>query len=160
MRTSLIKVGYHCYAPQPVTLAVLVKAAGLRWTIEENFQAGKGLTGLDEHQVRTWTSWHRWVTFAMLAAAFLTVSAASGRRRNPDPDSQIPLTRNEIASTPDGSTRDRATRSTGHPRRDRAGHDTLPHRGPPGVLGEAVPPHHPVRGEELGRQERERQPIP
>ena len=59
---------YRCYAPQPVTLAALVKAAGLRWTIEENFQAGKGLTGLDEHQVRTWTSWHRWVTLAMLTA--------------------------------------------------------------------------------------------
>jgi SRSO17 transposase len=45
----------------------LVTVAGLRWTIEENFQAGKGLTGLDEHQVRRWTSWYRWVTLAMLA---------------------------------------------------------------------------------------------
>jgi len=26
--------------------------AGIRWTTEENFQAAKGLTGLDEHQVR------------------------------------------------------------------------------------------------------------
>ena len=26
---------YHCYSPQPVTLAALVKVAGLRWTIEE-----------------------------------------------------------------------------------------------------------------------------
>ena len=34
--------------------------SGLRWTIEENFHAGKGLTGLDEHQVRRWTSWYRW----------------------------------------------------------------------------------------------------
>ena len=42
----------HCCSPQPVTLAALVKAAGLRWTIKENFHAGKGLTGLDEHQVR------------------------------------------------------------------------------------------------------------
>ena len=89
---------YRCYAPQPVTLATLVKAAGLRWTIEENFQAGKGLTGLDEHQVRSWTSWHRWVTLAMLASALLTVAAATERTRNPDPDGQIPLTRNEIAS--------------------------------------------------------------
>ena len=37
---------YRCYSPQPVTLAALVKVAGLRWTIEENFQAGKSLTGL------------------------------------------------------------------------------------------------------------------
>ena len=89
---------YRCYAPQPVPLAALVKVAGLRWTIEENFQAGKGLTGLDEHQVRTWTSWHRWVTLAMLAAALLTVAAAAESRRDPGPDGQIPLTRNEIAS--------------------------------------------------------------
>ena len=38
-----------------------------RWTIEESFQAGKGLAGLDEHQVRRWTSWRRWTLFAMLA---------------------------------------------------------------------------------------------
>jgi SRSO17 transposase len=89
---------YHCYAPQPVTLATLVKTAGLRWTIEENFQATKGLAGLDEHQVRTWTSWHRWVTLAMLAAAILTIAAAAERARNPDPPGQIAITRNEIAS--------------------------------------------------------------
>ena len=28
-----------------------------------------GLTDLDQHQVRHWTSWYRWVTLAMLAAA-------------------------------------------------------------------------------------------
>ena len=88
---------YRCYAPQPVPLATLVRAAGLRWTIEENFQAGKGLTGLDEHQVRSWTSWHRWVTLAMLASAFLAIAAAAERARNPGPAGQIPLTRNEIA---------------------------------------------------------------
>ena len=54
---------YRCYSLQQVTLAALVTVAGLRWTIEENFQAGKGLTGLDEHQVRRWTSWYRWVTW-------------------------------------------------------------------------------------------------
>jgi SRSO17 transposase len=88
---------YHCYAPQPATLPALVKIAGIRWTIEENFQASKGLTGLDEHQVRSWTSWHRWVTLAMLAAAFLAVAAADERVRTPPSDEQIPLTRNEIA---------------------------------------------------------------
>ncbi len=75
-----------------------MKVAGLRWTIEENFQAGKGLTGLDEHQVRRWTSWHRWVTLAMLASAFLAITAAAEHARNPGPAGQIPLTRNEIAS--------------------------------------------------------------
>ena len=74
-----------------------MKVAGRRWTVEENFQAGKGLTGLDEHQVRRWTSWYRWVTLAMLAAAFLTIAAATEHARQPAPAGQIPLTRNEIA---------------------------------------------------------------
>jgi SRSO17 transposase len=50
---------YRCYSPQQVTLAALVTATGLRWTIEQTFQAGQGLTGLDEHQARRWTSWYR-----------------------------------------------------------------------------------------------------
>ena len=88
---------YRCYSPQQVTLAALVTVAGLRWTIEENFQAGKGLTGLDEHQARRWTSWYRWVTLAMLAAAALTIAAALEHAHGPRPADQIPLTRNEIA---------------------------------------------------------------
>jgi SRSO17 transposase len=88
---------YRCCTPQPATLAALVKVAGLRWTIEENFQASKGLTGLDEHQVRRWTSWYRWVTLAMLAAAVPTITAALKSLRTPAPAGHIPLTRNEIA---------------------------------------------------------------
>ena len=88
---------YRCYSPRPVPLATLVKIAGLRWTTEENFQASKGLTGLDEHQVRRWTSWYRWTTLAMLATAFLTIAAATEHARRPAPADQIPLTRNEIA---------------------------------------------------------------
>jgi SRSO17 transposase len=88
---------YRCYAPQQVPLAALVRVAGRRWTVEENFQAGKGLAGLDEHQVRRWTSWYRWVTLAMLASAFLTIAAATEHARSPAPAGQAPLTRNEIA---------------------------------------------------------------
>jgi SRSO17 transposase len=88
---------YRCYAPRHVSLAALAKVAGRRWTVEEDFQAGKGLAGLDEHQVRRWNSWHRWVTLAMLAAAFLTITAAAEHASGPPPDGQIPLTRNEIS---------------------------------------------------------------
>jgi SRSO17 transposase len=73
-----------------------VKAAGRRWTVEEDFQASKGLAALDEHQVRRWTSWYRWVTLAMLALAFLTVTALAEHAQLP-PAGLIPLTRNEIA---------------------------------------------------------------
>ncbi len=87
---------YRCYAPRWAPLATLVKIAGIRWSAEENFAASKGLAGLDEHQVRRWTSWYRWVTLAMLALALLTVAAAA-EHAQPPPPGMIPLTRNEIA---------------------------------------------------------------
>jgi SRSO17 transposase len=88
---------YRCYAPRPVPLATLVKVAGRRWTTEENFQAAKGLTGLDEHQVRHWNSWYRWTTLSMLASAFLTITATAERTLRPAPSGMVPLTRNEIS---------------------------------------------------------------
>jgi hypothetical protein len=89
---------YRCYSPGNIPLATLVKVAGRRWTTEENFQAAMGLTGLDQHQVRRWASWYRWTTLAMLALAFLTITAAAEHTRSPAPAGQIPLTRNEIAA--------------------------------------------------------------
>jgi SRSO17 transposase len=70
---------YRCYSPRRVALAELVGVAGRRWTVEESFQSSKGLTGLDQHQVRTWTSWHRWTVLVMLAHAFLAVTTAVER---------------------------------------------------------------------------------
>lgn len=91
---------YRCYSPDPVTLADYVRVAGLRWKVEETFQTGKGLAGLDEHQVRTWTSWHRWVTLAMLAHAFLVVTTAAQRHTEASAstigESLITLTVNEF----------------------------------------------------------------
>jgi hypothetical protein len=66
------------------------------WQIEEAFQAGKGLCGLDQHQVRRWCSWYRWVTLAMLAHAFLVVAAVTEHARHPPPLGLIPLTCNRI----------------------------------------------------------------
>jgi hypothetical protein len=43
---------YRCYAPDAVPLRELVRVAGRRWTIEECFQAGNGLAGLDKHRGR------------------------------------------------------------------------------------------------------------
>ncbi|PJN38049.1 DDE transposase [Streptomyces sp. CB02959] len=87
---------YRCYSAGPVPLGTLVRVAGRRWTVEETFQAAKGLAGLDEHQVRRWTSWHRWVTLAMLAHAFLAATAARERDHHSVPNELIPLTCNEI----------------------------------------------------------------
>jgi SRSO17 transposase len=87
---------YRCYAPAPVPLATLVRVAGARWRVEETFQSAKGLTGLDQHQVRRFVSWTRWVTLAMLAHAFLAVVRADEHGRHADQDGLIPLTCNEI----------------------------------------------------------------
>ncbi|WP_112471230.1 IS701 family transposase [Streptomyces triticisoli] len=88
---------YRCYSPQPVPPTTLVRVAGSRWRIEETFQSGKGLAGLDEHQVRRYVSWSRWVTLAMLAHAFLAVVRADEHARHPATDELIALTCNEIA---------------------------------------------------------------
>ena len=87
---------YRCYTPHPAPLAVLVKVAGCRWRIEEAFQAGKGLCGLDQHQVRRWRSWYRWATLSMLAHAFLMVAALIERTHHPAPSELIPLSCNEV----------------------------------------------------------------
>ena len=67
---------YRCYSPVPTTLSALVKVAGTRWMVEECFQTAKGQVGLDHYQVRGWTPWHRHITLAMLALAFLAITTA------------------------------------------------------------------------------------
>src|SRR5215211_5692943 len=75
---------YLTHAPEGTTLARLVRVAGTRWTIESCFEAAKGEVGLDEYEVRSWVGWHRHVTLAMLAHAYLAVlrkAALGGRGR-------------------------------------------------------------------------------
>ncbi|WP_371790194.1 IS701 family transposase [Streptomyces sp. NBC_01471] len=87
---------YRCHSPARVPLAELVRVAGSRWRVEEFVQSGKGLAGVDEHQVRRYASWSRWVTLAMLAHTFLTVVRAEEHIRQPAPHGLTPLTCNEI----------------------------------------------------------------
>jgi hypothetical protein len=85
---------YRCYSPEPVPLRTLVRVAGSRWHVEECFQAGKGLAGLDEHQLRRQTSWRRWTLLAMIAHALPAVIAA--HQPDPGPVGLITPTGNEI----------------------------------------------------------------
>jgi hypothetical protein len=82
--------------PRPVPLATLVRVAGRRWSIEERIQTSKGLCGLDQHQVRRWRSWYRWMTLAMLAHAVLVVAALTDHTRHSRPPELIGLTCNEL----------------------------------------------------------------
>jgi len=64
---------YLTLSPTATTLAELVQVAGRRWTVEVCFEAAKGEVGLDQYEVRSWTGWHRHITLAMLAHAYLAV---------------------------------------------------------------------------------------
>jgi SRSO17 transposase len=88
---------YCCWSPTKVTLAALVRVAGTRWCVEECFRPGKDEVGLDQHQVRKWTSWYRYTTLAMFAHAILATIAARERATRPNgPRELIALTVNEI----------------------------------------------------------------
>ncbi|MEV0611517.1 IS701 family transposase [Polymorphospora rubra] len=90
---------YRCWTPRPATLAQLVRVAGIRWTVEESFQAAKGQVGLDQHQVRRWDSWHRFTTLALAALAALAVLAicvADASDDDPADTGLITLTVNEV----------------------------------------------------------------
>jgi SRSO17 transposase len=74
---------YLTLSPDTVALSDLVRVAGTRWTIEACFEAAKGEVGLDQYEVRSWTGWHRHITLAMLAHAYLAAlrRAAGGEKR-------------------------------------------------------------------------------
>jgi SRSO17 transposase len=74
---------YLTLAPEAVGLPELVRVAGTRWTIEACFEAAKSEVGLDQYEVRSWTGWHRHITLAMLAHAYLAAirHAVGGEKR-------------------------------------------------------------------------------
>ena len=62
---------YLCRCPRGTTPEALVRVAGCRWAIESAFEQAKQEVGLDNYEVRSWDGWHRHVTLALLAHAFL-----------------------------------------------------------------------------------------
>jgi SRSO17 transposase len=74
---------HYCYVPegQALSLSRLIRAAGLRWPAEENFQFGKGCFGLDQSQVRLLTAIIRHTVLVMAALAICAITAALLRRR-------------------------------------------------------------------------------
>lgn len=64
---------FACGGPPATTFQELVRIGGFRWTIEEDFELGKGDCGLDEYEVRSWDGWYRHVTLSLWALAVVTV---------------------------------------------------------------------------------------
>jgi hypothetical protein len=74
---------HYCYLPdgQPASPARPVRAAGLRWPAEEDFEFGKDCFGLDQSQVRLYTAIARHTVLVMAAVAICAVTTALLRRR-------------------------------------------------------------------------------
>jgi hypothetical protein len=73
----------YCFVSQgqPVSLSRLIRAAGCRWPVEEDFRSGKGCFGLGESQVRINTAIARHTVLVMAALTICSVTAALLRRR-------------------------------------------------------------------------------
>ena len=69
---------FWAHAPTGAALADPVRVIGMRWMVEECFQAAKGQVGLDHYQVRSWSGWYRHITLAIAAHSWLTVTAVLG----------------------------------------------------------------------------------
>jgi SRSO17 transposase len=69
---------HYCYVPagQLTAKTRLIRAAGLRWPVEEGFELGKDCFGLDQSQVRLYTSIARHTVLVMAALAICAVTAA------------------------------------------------------------------------------------
>jgi SRSO17 transposase len=80
---------HYCFVPggQLAAKARLIRAAGLRWPVEEGFQLGKGCFGLDQCQARLYTAILRHVVLVMAALAVCAVTAAQLKDRT---DAQPP----------------------------------------------------------------------
>lgn len=90
---------YVVFAPAEKTLAVQVRVAGMRWTVEESIQTAKGEVGLDQYEVRSWTGWYRHITLAMWAQAFLSVVRAErGAAVVPKKGRQVAAEQSSLAS--------------------------------------------------------------
>ena len=103
---------HYCYVPegQVLTKTRLIRAAGLRWPAEEDFEFGKDCFGLDQCQARLYTAIARHLVLVMAALAICAATAALLRDRTdtqapppvrpdeppPDDPGMIPLTVPEI----------------------------------------------------------------
>jgi SRSO17 transposase len=79
----------YCFVPdgQLLTKARLIRAAGLRWPVEEDFAFGKDCFGLDQCQARLYTAILRHAVLVMAALAICAITAALVKDRT---DTQAP----------------------------------------------------------------------
>ena len=123
---------HYCFAPegQLASKARLIRAAGLRWPVEESFELGKDCFGLDQCQARLYTAILRHLVLVMAALAVCAVTAAQLRERT---DTQAP--------PPAGPGRQAARRPRADPAVRPRGQAPARRRPPPTA---ATRPHRPL----------------
>jgi SRSO17 transposase len=84
---------HYCHVPagQLLSKTRLIRAAGLRWPVEEDFEFGKDCFGLDQCQARLYTAIIRHIVLVMAALAICAVTAALLHDRT-DTQAPPPLT--------------------------------------------------------------------
>lgn len=94
---------YHrSNAPGDIPLQQIASQRALRWTIEQDIQAGKGESGLDEYETRGWTGWHHHTALSLLALLFLVLQRLRmGEKRTTDDGPRSP----RVTETPRRSSR-------------------------------------------------------
>jgi SRSO17 transposase len=78
---------YIAYVPDhyACSLTDLIKVAGTRWAIEDDFQDAKQAVGLDQTQVRGYRAWKRHTALALAAYALLAIASALAKATHPQP---------------------------------------------------------------------------
>jgi SRSO17 transposase len=126
---------YRVFGPETTTFAEVVRAAGARWSVEESFESGKGLVGLDQYEVRRWEAWYRYITLAALAHAFLTIV----RARAMTPPATTEPRKGGSQSPRSHACRDGHRSLAPTPHRARGASLAVPARLPPGAVAAAHP---------------------
>jgi SRSO17 transposase len=62
---------YFSNAPTWCPRRELIRVSGLRWPVETALEEGKGETGMDHYETRSWPGWHHHMTHSALAHLFL-----------------------------------------------------------------------------------------
>jgi len=74
----------YFFSNMPPTMSTLnlAKFNHMRYWIEHGYQQLKGELGLDHHEGRSWTGWHRHVLFTFLAFGYLTLARLDSVKKN------------------------------------------------------------------------------
>jgi SRSO17 transposase len=66
------EVKYYLSNAEPDTpLEPMAQVTGVRWSVEEFFEDGKGQLGMAQYEARSWTSWHHHMSLVALAHLFV-----------------------------------------------------------------------------------------